>query len=1348
MSNAYRCIGEILMDMGRVTQDDIDAALEQQINGEKAKIGEIFVAGGFCSSADITGALAEQFGMKFVDLDSVEIASSIVAMVPQEQCRENHVMPIDMFDGILTVAISDPLDLQSLDNIRFVINCQVQPVLATRDEIDAAIDRYYSASASDEGKVSNSDAPRQNEIIAEKQSLPISRAQPATVRQAQSLSTIVAAQLQPKPKFLKSATELPKVKDLAQYLIDCINGHAVNQDFEFIAFYQWNSAKAQGFGLSDLDEAELIMAVEDEFIVEFGETLKEYNCIGALWRKMRELLPNVQKSPQREKVHSPQNPADRNQTADYIISRVKGAEPVASIDSNRVSHLIPEHDHDRVRAQLESELKILVGKFVLLDLTVSECIAYLKAAIAQKDKFSKPVSAVSWEHVTAHIIARVQCREGTGIVESHPVDRMVNAIDLDRIASKLEAEFKVPVSRNLLCNVSLAQLIGHFKTEYIRKCMDPIRATSADSEFGVSVVRDGSAAEGSQPKPVASSPFNKSGSTSNAQNNSTSWNKGTVVLEDYVVESVLGEGGFGIVYLVQSKTTNERFAVKRARVSDPDSRASFLSELQTWVGLPPHPNLAACRFFRTVGDEIVIFAEYVSGGSLASWIQSGKLYEGTITQSLERILDIAIQFAWGLHAAHEMGLVHQDVKPDNVLMSSEGIAKVSDFGLSGGHENTITTQSSTNSTDAFSVAGGTPAYLSPEQAQGLTQAQAGIPREQRIKLTRQTDVWSWGVSVLEMFAGERTWHAGQIADSALELLIESGPENSRVPKLPKDIAEVVSNALRQKPTQRWSSFASAAMQLRVAHAKHMNKVYPRPVPEFVSTGTKEHDAFERRFRDSSWPDPRQYLKDALKAAGKNPAEAVRMFPYMSRPPKAQAINDLAIFDAAKHLFEKLDKSGESLAILLYDKGLLHEFLVDVPGACACYDNSIQLRENLVNQQGCLNLSNDLAASYRRKAVALFKLGNFREALELLNKCIFILERLVEKEGRIELSHELAMAYRNKASVVSNQGEYHEAVELSDKCIPIYEKLVDENAGQEQINDLAAAYRIKAYNIRASGNTRHAIEFYDKGIKICESRPEWEASRETASGLYEEKARAVKELGDLSEALVLYGKCNNIRESLVSGEGRHELAELLVNSYMEEGKTAKEAKDLRRALELFEKKIRLCENLIFEKGIYEMAYALEYGYRFKATLLVYLSDPRGAIAVCDKSIAFAERLVYQKGTGKNADFLAVMYAMKAIIVDEQLGEPRLAIESYDKATDILERMVNNEGRRELTDFLATTYKNKASAFKNMGDFRGALELCDKCIQIRRRLVNEEGRHDLESDLASSLTFRTELLKMAG
>src|SRR5262249_58345974 len=139
-------------------------------------------------------------------------------------------------------------------------------------------------------------------------------------------------------------------------------------------------------------------------------------------------------------------------------------------------------------------------------------------------------------------------------------------------------------------------------------------------------------------------------------------------------------------------------------------------------------------FFRTIGAEELIFAEFVAGGALADWIHARKLTR------LEQILDVAIQFAWGLHAAHERGLIHRDVKPGNVLLTHDGVVKVTDFGLS----------------QALEGSGAmTPAYCSPEQAN-------------RQRLTRATDTWSWGLSVLEMFTGELTWGHGTAAPDALE----------------------------------------------------------------------------------------------------------------------------------------------------------------------------------------------------------------------------------------------------------------------------------------------------------------------------------------------------------------------------------------------------------------------------------------------------------------------------------------------------------------------------------------------------------------------------------------------------
>ena len=105
----------------------------------------------------------------------------------------------------------------------------------------------------------------------------------------------------------------------------------------------------------------------------------------------------------------------------------------------------------------------------------------------------------------------------------------------------------------------------------------------------------------------------------------------------------------GCVWLVKSKSTGRQFAVKQALIKDDQHRKAFLTKLQTWIDLPEHPNIVPCRFFRTVGDEIVIFADYIAGGSLAAWIARRKLTK------LEQILDVAIQFAWGLHAVHERG---------------------------------------------------------------------------------------------------------------------------------------------------------------------------------------------------------------------------------------------------------------------------------------------------------------------------------------------------------------------------------------------------------------------------------------------------------------------------------------------------------------------------------------------------------------------------------------------------------------------------------------------------------------------------------------------------------------------
>src|SRR5262249_26479456 len=159
----------------------------------------------------------------------------------------------------------------------------------------------------------------------------------------------------------------------------------------------------------------------------------------------------------------------------------------------------------------------------------------------------------------------------------------------------------------------------------------------------------------------------------------------------------------------------------------------------TWIDLPEHPHLTTCHFFRSVGNRVLIFAEYVDGGTLKDAIRDRRL------TSPAQVLDAAIQMAWGLHAAHERAALHQGVKPGNVLLSARGEVKITDFGLA--RARAVAGERTGDGTEQslpVSRGGLTPAYCSPEQ-------NGGQP------LSRRTDIWSWGVSVLELYTGGVTW---------------------------------------------------------------------------------------------------------------------------------------------------------------------------------------------------------------------------------------------------------------------------------------------------------------------------------------------------------------------------------------------------------------------------------------------------------------------------------------------------------------------------------------------------------------------------------------------------------------
>ena len=155
------------------------------------------------------------------------------------------------------------------------------------------------------------------------------------------------------------------------------------------------------------------------------------------------------------------------------------------------------------------------------------------------------------------------------------------------------------------------------------------------------------------------------------------WEPGKILLGEYRIEKALGHGGTGSVYLVERVTDRRQFAVKtllHSLLDDSKKHRQLLHELRTWMDLPEHPHIVTCRFFRTIEDRLAIFSEYIDGGSLEDWIVNRRLLR------VDSILDVSIQMARGIQAAHRQGVVHEDIKPANVLMTSEGMAKITEIG--------------------------------------------------------------------------------------------------------------------------------------------------------------------------------------------------------------------------------------------------------------------------------------------------------------------------------------------------------------------------------------------------------------------------------------------------------------------------------------------------------------------------------------------------------------------------------------------------------------------------------------------------------------------------------------------
>jgi serine/threonine protein kinase/tetratricopeptide (TPR) repeat protein len=260
-------------------------------------------------------------------------------------------------------------------------------------------------------------------------------------------------------------------------------------------------------------------------------------------------------------------------------------------------------------------------------------------------------------------------------------------------------------------------------------------------------------------------------------------------ISHYKILEKLGEGGMGVVYKAQDTKLKRTVALKflpPELTRNREAKERFVREAQAASALD-HPNICTIHEIDEANDQTFIAMACIDGPNLKERIQAGPL-------KLDETLDIAIQVACGLQVAHEKGIVHRDLKSGNVMLTSQGQAKIMDFGLAKSRDQATITRTGTTM--------GTPAYMSPEQARGE-------------EVDHRTDIWSFGVMLYELITGQLPFK-GEHEQAVIYSILNVDPEpiTELRKELPGSLQTIVKKSLEKDHTHRYQNMAEILNDLQ------------------------------------------------------------------------------------------------------------------------------------------------------------------------------------------------------------------------------------------------------------------------------------------------------------------------------------------------------------------------------------------------------------------------------------------------------------------------------------------------------------------------------------------------------
>jgi non-specific serine/threonine protein kinase/serine/threonine-protein kinase len=586
----------------------------------------------------------------------------------------------------------------------------------------------------------------------------------------------------------------------------------------------------------------------------------------------------------------------------------------------------------------------------------------------------------------------------------------------------------------------------------------------------------------------------------------------------YKVLREIGHGGMGTVYLAErdDEQYRQQVAIKLINpgLGGELIRRRFRNEMQILADLN-HPNIA--RLFdggETADGVPYLVMEYVAGSPINDYCDGHDL-------SIEQRLKLFSTVCDAVQYAHQHLVIHRDIKPGNILVTSEGLPKLVDFGIA----KLLSGDTSTPEANMTAMPFMTPEYASPEQVRGGS-------------VTTATDVYSLGVVLYELLSGRSPYRlTSRVPHELAQAICEQNPVRPSTMRAPKrlhsDLDNIVLMAMRKEPERRYGT----AQQLAEDIQRHLDG---RPV-------RARHDTFS--YRAGKFIRRQKVAVTAAALIVVTLLAGIITTTWQARVARAERVRSERRFNEVRQLANSF----------VFE---VHDAIANLPGSTAARSLIVQrglkyldsLAQDAGNDRG---LQRELAAAYEKLGAVQYTptiahLGDLQGALQSHRKAAALREALVASDpANLEYRRELLDSYWFIATLLGAEGDASRELQMLREQLPARQQLAAaEKTDFVDRYNLAGTYAYIGFLLLQMGDVKSALENQQEALRIREQLaaidPNHARAERALTISYEYLGQTMDQASDTRGALELQRRGLEMRESLVAADPLNTDLRLMLN----------------------------------------------------------------------------------------------------------------------------------------------------------------------------------------------------------